>query len=63
MTINSYSAAKIPAWQKLNELLTIVYLMHLRRVFQPKEVIQRVFADFEDYRQLLTTHTNATLFT
>jgi hypothetical protein len=49
----AYSAAKIPLAQKLSELLTIVRLVHLRRVFQPDEEIQRIFADFEEYQQVL----------
>lgn len=63
MTVHSFSAAKIPVWQKLSELLTIVYLVHLRRVFQPKEEIERVFAEIEAYRQSLATYTNVTLET
>ncbi len=63
MTVHSYSAAKIPIRQKLTELLTIVYLVHLRRLRHPQEEIQRIFADFAEYRELLATHSSVALET
>jgi ubiquinone/menaquinone biosynthesis C-methylase UbiE len=58
---NYYSSARIPFLQKISELVSIVTIVHLRRVLKPKEEINRIFSDFEEYNHLLSQYSNTQL--
>lgn len=61
MKTNLYSSPNIPLSQKILELVSIFFSVHLRRIFKPEEEILRVFSDFELYNKLLLNYSNVTL--